>query len=684
MKRFLMLQKMGLLLFTAAIAFAANESHAAATTAPSNAVTPSTKPAAPAAAQGSSGESDLTSMSLEDLMNVQVTSVAKEPQKISDAPAAVTVISQDDIQRSGLGSIPELLRLAPGMDVAQINASQWAISTRGINGYLADNLLVLMDGRSVYTPVFGGVLWNSVSYPLMDLDRIESIDGPGSTLWGSNAVNGVVNIITKPSDQTQGWLIDTRGGTQQDIGDIRYGGQLDDKTYYRIYTQYQYTGNGLEANDDPAHDEWQGAQGGFRIDRYASPKDTLTLQGDAFWQQAAQVTDPLPVSTVTNYYQNGGNVLGRWSHTESDRADTSLQAYYDRQVLSDIPAGFDQDTLDIEFQNRFPLGDQQDVTWGLGARDYFIRFTPEPGVNYTPHYRNEYIYNGFVQDQISIVPNRLKWFVGTKIEYNSLTNTEIEPSTRLLFTPDDHNSLWGAYSRSSRIPSIYEDTHLDVEGIEVGTQHPGSEKSDSFEVGYKVQPIKPVTLAVSGSYNIYSDLILQVPSTTPPDQIDFANGADAYSYDAQFSADWQVLPNWRLGASYTYLSVHAHTIINSPIDQFIPPYQVQFIEGSSPENQFQIHSYVDLLKNLQFNTSLYYVDNLPLINAVLQSGQYQSVNGYFRLDMNIRWMIKPNMTVAVGVQNLLQNKHFESGSVDTQALPTAVPRTFYADFTMTF
>jgi iron complex outermembrane receptor protein len=653
---------------------------AAATTKPSTTTAPSEtfRPS-------SIGGNDLTGLSLEDLMNVQVTSVAKEPQKISDAPAAVTVIGQDDIQRSELGSIPELLRLVPGMDVAQISSNHWAISSRGLNGLLADDLLVLMDGRSLYTPAFGGVTWSSVNYPLMDLDRIEVICGPGSTLWGSNAVNGVVNIITKSSKDTQGLLLDTRGGSQQDVGNVRYGGQISDNTYFRVYTQYQYTGNGEQSDGDPAHDEWQGMQSGFRVDRYASTEDTLTVQGDVYEQQLTETTQPLPFLYDTQFYANGGNLLGRWTHTESDRADTSVQAYYDRQVLTNTaPIGYEQDTFDIEFQNRFPIEQLQDVTWGLGARDHFIRLTNVSYVTASPVYTNEFIYNGFVQDQVSIVPNRLQWYVGTKLEYNSLTNLEVQPSTRLLWTPDERNSVWAAFSRSVRIPSIYEETHIDIPDYTLGTQDPDSETAESFEIGYKVQPLKPLTMDITGFYNIYSDLIVPVPSLLSPREVDYANAADAHSYGGEASVNWQVNPKWRVGASYSFLQVDAHPIIHSPIDLFIPPYEIQYLSGSSPENQFQIHSYFDLLKNLQFNASLYYVDSLPLINGVLYGGNYQSVNSYFRLDMNLRWQINRNMTLAVGVQNLLENRHFESGSIDTQAMPSEVPRTVFAEWTMTY
>jgi iron complex outermembrane recepter protein len=570
----------------------------------------------PTTAPSPSDENDLTKLSLEDLMNVQVTSVSKEPEKLADAPAAVSVIGQDDMQRSGLDSIPELLRLAPGMDVTQINGSHWAISARGVNGDLADNLLVLMDGRSLYTPTFGGVFWKSVDYPIFDLDRIEVIDGPGSTLWGSNAVNGVVNIISKSSKDTQGLIFDARGGTQQDIGTVRYGGQISDNTFYRVYSQYQYTGEGVEPNGDAGHDEWQGMQSGFRIDRYSTPDDTLTLQGDVFWNQEAETSAPLPAIANDTSHENGGDVLGRWTHVESDRADTSLQVYYDRQANDETPLSSDQDSFDVEFQNRFPIGNIQEVTWGLGGRDQLIHFSPLPSDTVSPTSTNEYIYNGFLQDQITLIPDRLQWFAGSKLEYNNLTNLEVQPSTRLLWTPDERNSVWGAVSRSVRLPSVYQESNLNYQAFTTGTQNPNAEQSWSYEIGYKVQPIKTVTMDVTGFYNNYTDLIVPIPNLTAPAELDYGNGANAQSFGGELSANWQVMPNWRLAASYSYLMVKAQAQNKTLADQFIPPYEVQFIAGSSPQNQFQIHSYLDILKDVQFNSSLYYVDALKFINRM--------------------------------------------------------------------
>jgi iron complex outermembrane receptor protein len=288
-----------------------------------------------------------------------------------------------------------------------------------------------------------------------------------------------------------------------------------------------------------------------------------------------------------------------------------------------------------------------------------------------------------VQDQVSIVPNRLQWTLGTKLECNNITNLEVEPSTRLLWTPDDRNSIWGAVSRSVRVPSIYENSY--VVGGTFGTDDPRAETTYSYEIGYKVQPIKPLTLDVTGFYNAYTGLIETVPNVLVPGELDYANAVDASSYGAEVSANWQVTDRCRLAASYTCLAGHAQAESNSPGDVFMPAYLAQLVVGSSPQNQFQVHCYLDLLKNLQLNTSLYYVDALSYINAISTGGSFQSVPSYFRLDANLRWQVRQNMALTVGVQNLLQSRHYESGEIDSNtALPTEVPRTFFAEWSMAF
>jgi iron complex outermembrane receptor protein len=648
---------------------------------------PSTQPAIPErarvghASSAHPGGNELADLSLDDLMNVEVTSVSKQPQRISDAPASVTVIDQNEIQRSGLNTIPDLLRLAPGMDVQRINANQWAVTARGFNGQLADDLLVLVDGRSIYTPTFGGVLWNAVDYPLDDLDRIEVIRGPGATLWGSNAVNGVVNIITKPADQTQGLSLESRIGTDESDGSIRYGGQIDDLTFFRVYAKYGYTGSQPASDGDPDHDQYDTVHAGFRVDRYTSPTDTLTLQGDYNEQQIKEaylgifggVTD----GDASNH---GGNLLARWAHTDSEQESTSLQLSYTRQDEVVSPYGFQEADYNLDFQNRVPLGQRQEITWGLGARESQIIWGAEPPANFEPKDRSLYLINGFIQDQVSIVPDRLQWSIGTKLEYNNLTQFEFDPSVRLAWTPDKQNTVWGAISRSTRIPSLYQESRDTFGVIAITPDHPASEKTISYELGYKVQPCKAVTLDATGFYNTYKGLILDVPSRRSPLDESWINAAEAESSGAELAATWQVDPRWKLAGSYSLLKVIAAR--SGSRSETVPDYVIGAIEGNSPQNQFQIHSYYDLTRAVQLNASGYFVQGLPKVTEPFSRAQ--DVGSYFRLDLGVTWKPRNNMSFSIGVQNLLQGRHAETGNLGIPLISSEVPRSAYAQFEMTF
>jgi len=636
-----------------------------------------------AATQPSAPSADLTSLSLEDLMNVQVTSVSLHAQKLSEAPAAITVIRPDDIRDSGLNSIPELLRLAPGMDVQQVNANRWAITSRGFNGLFADDLLVLMDGRSVYTLVFGGVRWNAIDYPLADLDRIEVIRGPGATVWGSNAVNGVVNITTKSADQTQGLLVDSQLSTEQAEQSVRYGGKIDDNTYYRVYSKVGYADSGKNTDNTPSHDEWSSYQGGFRIDRFASPKDTLTLQGDAHYQQLDDVTNVLVTADPRSDDENGENILGRWTHTDSDRASTTLQAYYDRNQAGDFPANTQEDSFDIDFQNRLPLGENQELTWGLGARDTELLYGEFFPNEFTPSHWSDYLYSGFVQDQITLLPNTLQWYLGTKLEYTRLTKFEVQPGTRLLWTPDDRNSVWAAVSRSLRQPSLFQDTTLDIGGFDSTHGDVSSEQLISYELGYKVQPSKTFTVDWTGFYNSYRDLISYTPLLTPnfiPYGVSYNNDLSAHTYGTEISANWQATDAWRLAASYSYLRVV--TSRQGLLGPMVPQAQISYSEGSTPRNQFQLHSYLEITKNLGFNASAYYEDALPTINLPPQDSQ--KVPSFVRADANVVWRPGDHMTATTGVRNLLQNRHSESGNFNSLVQNSQAERRYFVECELSY
>jgi iron complex outermembrane receptor protein len=636
-----------------------------------------------------STESDLSGLSLEDLMNVQVTSVSKEKQRIADAPGAVTVINQEDIDRSGMTTIPDLLSLAPGLDVERSNASSWAIGSRD-SSYLFDNsLLVLMDGRSVYTPQFGGVYWNTVDYVLPDIDRIEVIRGPGATVWGANAVDGVVNIVTKPADETQGWLIRGLGGTQQDSATIRYGGKLDDDTYYRVYAKWNYYPDQQTASGGSAYDSWNSYQGGFRIDKYATPQDTITFQGDIY-DQAIHQTDifvnlSAPYSTDINdgASTNGGNLLGRWTHVVSDTSSFSVQAYVDRVDHQDDTLMYQQDTADINFQHNFALTARQAITWGGEYRIYATRAVGSSQIVFSPVSQGLQLVSGFVQDDVTLVRDRLHFFLGTKVEDDSYTNLQFEPSARLMWTPDSHNSVWGAVSESTLTPSRYQEgadirfasfpngtgTTL-VEGM--GNNGLEAQKLLAYELGYRVEPTKSFSVDIAGFFNQYRDLLNNqteapiINSPAPPSIIipePTTNDFSAVTYGGELQATWRVVDNVKLIGSYAYVDGHQIDGAGNKTNIIYSP----------PANVFQLRSYIDLTKSLQLN----------VLGSYQTSQDSGGVPPYWRLDCNIAWHPTDQIEIMVGGQNLLNAREIET-DLASYTVQTAVPRSLFARVTYSF
>jgi len=643
-----------------------------------------------AAAQSTRPSGDLASMSLEDLMNVQVTSVSKSARSVSEAPAAITVITQEDIRRSGLESIPELMRLVPGLEVARFNANQWAISARGFNDLYANKLLVLMDGRTIYYPVFGGVFWDTVDYILPDLDRIEVIRGPGATLWGSNAVNGVINIMTKPADQTQGWLTRDAYSSQGYDASIRYGGKLDDQTYYRIYGKGTDTDDFKLTDGSDAHDGWNTWRTGFRIDRYTDADNTFTLQGDFFQERAGQMTKQWrlapPFLNILNQTNDtdGQYILARWTHVHSPQSDSSLQFYYDRLEHGDYLFGFTQHTLDVDFQQRFALAKSQELIWGLSGRVQWDAFSNRPEAFVDPKYDSDYILSAFVQDDITLVTDRLHLIAGSKLEYNDQTHLEFEPSLRLLYTPDKKQSFWASVSHAVRLPTRIEGSgHLFVGTFPSGTGTGAltlngspdidSEKLTAFELGYRFKPTDRVMVDVAGFANIYRELRAAVGETpffdgtaTPPHSVVplvWHNKASAETYGVETSANWNITDNWRLSGSHTFLTVSMH---NGGEDEI-------FFEGSSPRNQLQFHSYYNITKQLEINAGAYWVQELG-----------NGVPSYTRVDAGIIWRPKPGLELSLGVQNLLDNQHPEFEDSRTATNVSEVPRTVYGQLSWKF
>ena len=638
---------------------------------------------------------------LEDLMNQPVTSVAKKPQRVADAAAAVFVITQEDIRRSGAQSVPEALRMAPGLQVARIDENKWAIGSRGFNGRFADKLLVLIDGRSVYTPLFSGVYWNVQDVLLEDIDRIEVIRGPGATLWGANAVNGVINIITKKAQDTQRTVVTAGGGTEErGIGGVRYGGKVGDNTYYRAYGKYFNWGPSEYAGGLPAHDSWDAVRGGFRADWAPAGANSLTLQGDIYHSRynetltVASLNAPYSNTFPNNGNYSGGNLLGRWNR-KTEGGSTSLQLYYDNTMVSDNSVFVDhQNIFDIDFQNGFHAGSAQEFVWGLGFRSIRDRNDSSFSVSLTPNQVTLNQFSAFLQDEISLT-KKLRMTLGSKFERNEFTGFEAEPNARLLWTPTQNQSVWAAVSRAIRTPALTEEgLRLNSQVIPPATpQNPtpfpaivavfGSHQFKSedllaYEVGYRVQATKSFSADVATFYNSYSGLRTAEPGApfiegnpAPTDLvIPFVaqNKMSGGTYGLEFFGDWRVAPKLRLVGSYSYLQMDIKK--NTDSQDFTP----DLPNGTSPRHQWYLRSSIDLPRHFEHDTTIRFVDHLPSLG----------VDSYYSLDSHLGWRPIPELEFSVGGQNLLDNRHYEFMPDFITTWPTQVKRTVYGSITFKF
>ncbi len=627
-------------------------------------------------------DSDVFNMSLQQLTDIDVTSVSKRTEKASQAAAALYVITQEDIRRSGLQSVPELLRMVPGLQVAQSGSQNWAITSRGFNSQFANKLLVLIDGRTVYTPIFSGVFWDVQNLMLEDIDRIEVIRGPGATLWGANAVNGVINIITKNAKDTQGTLLTGATGTQErGYAGGRYGGTVSDLSY-RTYGQYfDYNQQHLLSNGNGANDAWDNAQGGFRMDWNGSGKDTGTLQGDIYKGHenairsypVTSTISPSLLQTVNNDYGvSGANVLGRWKHEFNKDSDITLQAYYDenaRQFLDPSflgmsAADFHVQTLDFDFQHDWTANKYNNITWGLGYRritsifgnDFYVSFSPE---NY---YEN--LYSSFFQDKISIIQDKLFLTTGSKFEHNDFSGFEYEPSVRLSWLPSDRQTLWAAASRAVHTPNqATQDLSLALQAsanpssppptritFEQGMFGQRSEDLYAYEIGYRAQPYDNFSYDVTAFYNYYSDLT-SVASGTPVTLTDPTLGSYSYfplvagnvnrgeTHGVELASTWEATKNIKFNGGWSLYVSHLDIIGSTLVTK----------NGTAPNQQFNLRSYVDLPYNVQWDTMLYHVDQLPAV----------PVPAYTRLDMRLGYTPIKGLDLSLIGQNLLRAEHEE-------------------------
>lgn len=646
-----------------------------------------------------SGDPDFTSMSLEQLGAIKVTSVSKKAEALSGAPSAISVITGEEIHRSGATTLPEALRLAPGVNVAKVDAMVSAVSVRGFNDTLSQKLLVMMDGRSVYTPLFSGTFWQAQDTVLEDIDRIEVIRGPGATIWGANAVNGVINIVSKPASETQGFLVTAGGGTAHEaMSSVRYGAKVAEKTFFRVYGKYDLWDRSDLVLGGPANDGGWKAQGGFRLDWEPATENRFTFQGDIYGLEAdhtspriilPQFMAPPPPTGYQfdqpdDWIQNGGNLLGRWTRQFSEDSELSVQTYYDRSRLKFLLLEETRDTFDADVRHRFQAGDRNEIVWGGGYRLSDSREIDSPQLSLSRDSRTDSIFNTFVQDEVELIPETLRWTLGSKVEHNDYTGWEVEPGTRLAWTITDKQTLWASVARAVRTPSQIErdgrfqlavfppnaGMPLPAVVTAVGGAGFSSEELIAYELGYRIQPHQRLSVDLALFVNDYDHLrgaidrlnLNAVPNYTEL-EVTLDNSAYGYTYGGELTAIWQATDWWRLQGQASLLESE---LKQPPTSMTVSPRGPSL---EAPEYQLSLRSSMDLLEHVTLDFFARYVDQ------VLESGLWiptrplpgNDIPGYATFDVRLAWRPARDFELSLVGQNLAgTHREFSPTFISTQ------------------
>jgi iron complex outermembrane receptor protein len=618
---------------------------------------------------------ELLAMPLEQVMTLNIsTSVGKKQKNVKDSAAAVFVISAEDIRRSGATSIPEALRMAPGLQVARINANQWAVSIRGLNERTANKLLVLMDGRTLFIPGFSGTLWETLDMLMENIERIEIIRGPGATLWGANAVNGIINIITKNAKKTQGTELSITGGDAQVFGSARYGFQIDEHSFGRVHVQSKKHDNYLTSSGADSYDGWDAQQGGVQLDLSDGDDDAVKIQSNLFRGRfKGQSQNPLLTAPYANALRNYEDsmmfsLLSRWDKTLSFESGFSLQAYYDYQQHEFyLPSNFHQFDLDSQYQLK--LFDRHDLIFGAGYRLIQDQYSNNTVYQFQPDGRTYQLFNGFVQDEMTLIPDNLKFIIGGKLEHNDFSGLQFLPNTRLIWSPDRHHSFWTAVSKAGTTPArnkqdmdIWLDTvppstqtgNLPVKIFGQASLTPEKFKSEevlAYELGYHFQASK-VTADIALFYNNYRRMPLLVPGsygvtvteTGSPyilQPLGLINDVSGYTYGSELSGIWKVTDFWKINLSYGFLDARFKQSNG----------KIRAQSYGNPQNQVSLRSSFDILDNLELDFWFRYVDKLAFVSE-------KPVADYTSLNLRLAYKPLRNLEFSLVGDNLIE-QHIE-------------------------
>lgn len=643
--------------------------------------------------------------SIEDLMNVEVTSVSKKEQKLSRTAAAIFVITQEDIRRSGATNIPDLFRMVPGLDVAQINGSTWAIGSRGFNQQFANKLQVMVDGRSVYSPTFSGVFWDTLDLPLNDIERIEVIRGPGGAIWGANAVTGAISIFSKKASETIGTFVEAGGGTfEQEFGMVQYGGRLRKATDFRVYTKYFNQDHMLDASGQNGADGWPRLREGFRTDSRLSARDSLMIEGDISTGREGEFGFELPSITAPGFVVVGehinlanGALESIWDHTYSERSQSSLQFSFDQHRRGDPLNPETRNTFEADFQHHFDLGRREEIVWGLSFRNTSDQIGGSLTVAMIPASSTQQLFGSFIQDEIALKRQRLYLTLGTKLEHNDYTGFGVMPMARIAWLPSDSRTVWAAVSRALRTPSR-NDTNLvlNIWAIPgpggtptlfrlLGNPDFEDERLIAYEAGYRTMLGRRLSLDLAAYYNDCDNLQTTEPSSSffepapsPAHLVQtliYKNLTHGEGHGVEVQVKWKVMDHWSLSPGFTFANEHMHTRAQS-LDTITGPFE----EGGAPDHLGQLFSHVDLRRGLTWDLNAYYVDELtnqgPAGNVKIPSCT--------RLDTVLTWKILERFSFSMVGQNLLKDHHPEFEDMNGSLQSGQIKRSAYMKLSWQF
>ncbi len=626
------------------------------------------------------GQSDflptIARLELQDLLTQEVTSVLRKEQTLSTAPAAIFVLTAEDIRRSGATNIPDLLRIVPGVTVVRNNANSWSITARGFDTNGSAKLLVLIDGRSVYTPLFSGVFWDVQDVIFDDIERIEVIRGPGAVSWGENAVNGVINIITKRAKDTQGWFFEGGGGKEeQGFGSLQYGGQAGEDTSYRVFGKFFKRDSFTEANGENAQDGWDMARGGFRLDSKLSKRDDVSVQGALYNGDSAARVDrfesfapPFTRLLKDDTDLGGGHLMATYNHTFSADSELTVRSYYDRTERFTQSAGEERDTWDLDVQHHLRASETHDLVYGGDIRFSNDEIRNGTDLQFDPTTQTDHLFTLFVQDQITIVPERFSLIPGIKLGYNSYSHMEYQPALKAVWTPGRDKTLWGSVSRAVRIPArldqdviAYGNGAVLPDGTPAVLQVLGSKDFEgedlmAYEIGFRAEPVSSFSYDIATFFHRYRDLLSAemlppalVTDPGPPHLVSpllINNEAHGDTFGAETAVSWKPADTVALTATYSFTKVNlAPNAGQSDIGS-------QTTERRTPVNQAGLRAHINLPWNLELDPALYYVDSTP----------GNDTDSYIRADARLGWLMHKNASVEFVVQDLFDNAHTESAS----------------------